>query len=66
MKCIQNNGKACILYSPNVLDNNTHYTFRFTFHQEATEGGPLLGIGLINEKDKDKINFNGFRYYEHS
>jgi len=49
-----------------VLDNNTHYTFRFAFHQEATEGSPWFGIGLINEKDKDKTGAcNLFRYSEY-
>ena len=65
-KCIQDTENVCILNSSNVLDNNTHYTFRFAFHQEATEGGPWFIIGLINEKDKDKTTFNGFRYREHS
>ena len=39
-KCIQKNGYRCVIYSSNVLDNNTHYSFRFAFHQEATEGAP--------------------------
>jgi len=49
-----------------VLDTNTHYTFRFAFHQEATEGEPKFNIGLINEEDKDKTTCNLFRYYENN
>jgi len=39
-KFIQKNEYVCELHSLNALDNNTHYTFRFAFHQEATEGPP--------------------------
>ena len=56
----------CELHSSNVLDTNTHYTFRFAFHQEATEGEPKFNIGLINEEDKDKTTCNLFRYYENN
>jgi len=47
-----------------VLDNNTHYTFRFAFHQEETKGKPEFNIGLINQADKDNTNGNFFRYEE--
>ena len=66
-KCIQSNGKACTLYSSSVLDNNTHYSFRFVFHQEATKGSPKFNIGLINEEYKDNnIGYIGCKYSEHN
>ena len=55
----------CEFFSSNVLDKNAHYTFRFTFNQEATKGGPKFAIGLICEEDKEKItDCNIFRYKE--
>ena len=63
-KCIQDSENVCDLHSSNVLDNNTHYTFRFAFHQEATNGKPEFNIGLINQADKDNTNGNFFRYEE--
>ena len=55
------------LYSSNVLDNNTHYTFNFTFHQGATERTPEFVIGLINQEHKDKIaDYNRFLYRENN
>ena len=63
-KCIQDSENVCDLHSLNVLDNNTHYTFRFAFHQEETKGKPEFNIGLINQADKDNTNGNFFRYEE--
>jgi len=54
----------CELFSSNVLNNNTHYSFRFAFHQEATEGSPEFFIGLVAQEDKEKTNSSIFRYRE--
>jgi len=54
----------CDLNSSNVFDNNAHYTFRSSFHQEATEDKPEFNIGLINQADKDKTSNISFRYEE--
>jgi len=58
-KCTQKNEKVCTFFSQNVLDKETYYSFRFSFHQETTDDRPSFWIGLINEADKDKtINHN--------
>jgi len=40
MKCLKGNGSVCTALSQDALNNNTYYTFRFTFHREAAGGVP--------------------------